>query len=176
MISRAIVLLLALTACAKSPARSTDVVNPPPIRERALRRELLALATKPDAVAAARMTGILAMNGWPGRAVVGEDGAKAAALIVQRTTSLALQKQALPLLHAAAERGDASPEDYAVLQDRVLLLDGKKQRFGTQFKRTEDGALVPFPTEDPPALDARRKSIGLPPVDEQRKALEAAAK
>jgi hypothetical protein len=53
----------------------------------------------------------------------------------------------------------------ALLTDRVLVHDGQKQRYGSQFD-VKDGKLVAQPVEDLSHLDARRASLGLPPMAE----------
>ena len=48
----------------------------------------------------------------------------------------------------------------AYLTDRVLVAEGKPQRYGSQFF-TVDGELKPRPIEDEANVDARRKEVGL---------------
>lgn len=50
--------------------------------------------------------------------------------------------------------------------DRVLVGEGKPQRFGTQFAPARDGVLAPQPVEAPEGLDARRAAVGLKPMAE----------
>ena len=64
------------------------------------------------------------------------------------------------------------PADVAMLTDRVRTQEGKLQVYGTQF-RIVDGALAPFPIEDPAHLDARREQAGLLPMAEYVKILES---
>ena len=54
----------------------------------------------------------------------------------------------------------------------TILAAGKPQRFGTQF-HTVDGEFVPLPIEDPDNLDARRQSVGLPPMAEYTKQMQS---
>jgi hypothetical protein len=72
----------------------------------------------------------------------------------------------------AVENKEASASHMAYLTDRVLVADGKPQRYGTQF-HSVDGKLQPRPTEDPANLDARRKSVGLPPMAEYVKQMQS---
>lgn len=109
--------------------------------------------------------------GWPDRRLVGDDGAGAAWLLVQHASSdLAFQRKCLTLLEAAVERNDASREHLAYLSDRVLVLEGKPQRYGTQFQNAK-GSLKPFPIEDEANVDARRASMGLEPMAEYAETL-----
>ena len=109
---------------------------------------------------------VIAEKGWPGTTRVGRDGAKAAWLIVQHADhDPAFQAQALALMQTAAETGDADAADVALLTDRVLIAQGKPQRYGTQFKSAADGVMELQPTEDMQTLDARRRAVGLQPLE-----------
>lgn len=110
-----------------------------------------------DHASTARMRQVLAVHGWPGHSLVGEDGSRAAWLLVQHGP-LDLQEQALPLLAGAVRCGDASPVDLAYLTDRVRMRQGKPQLYGTQYR---NGEL--YPVEDPGRLDERRAAVGLGP-------------
>ena len=116
------------------------------------------------------MKGIIAAKGWPGKKLVGGDGAKAAWLLVQHADlDLAFQKECLALLEKAVAAGDADAIEHAYLHDRVAVAEKRPQRFGTQF----NGEQQPQPIEDEANVDARRKAIGLPSMDEYRKQMRA---
>ncbi|MBB3799982.1 hypothetical protein FHR47_000207 [Xanthomonas arboricola] len=115
---------------------------------------------------------VVATQGWPGRRLVGEDGAKAAWTLIQHSDAdPAFQAQVLPLMEAALARQDVAPDDVALLTDRVLRAQGKPQRYGTQFQTGADGYMSLQPTEDEAGLDARRRSMGLPPMDQYKEML-----
>jgi hypothetical protein len=125
-----------------------------------------------DAKTTARMKVILEQKGWPGVAMVGTRGAHNAWLLVQHADEdLAFQRSALALLEQAVARKDASAADLAYLTDRVLVNEGKPQRYGTQF-RSQDGVNVPQPMEDPAHVDALRAGVGLKPLAEHVKQME----
>lgn len=110
------------------------------------------------------MKTVLEKHGWPGFALVGRDGAQAAWLLVQHASAdVVFQRRCLELIVAAHEKRDASASDVAYLTDRVLVLEGKPQRYGTQFDTT-DGVLRPFPIEDEAGVDERRAGMGLEPM------------
>nr|WP_202844922.1 DUF6624 domain-containing protein [Luteimonas saliphila] len=113
---------------------------------------------------------IIAETGWPDSDLVGRDGARAAWMIAQHAGhDPAFQASVLPLLEAAVAKGSAAPQDLALLTDRVLVAQGKRQRYGTQFHTGDDGMMRMRPAEDEAGLDARRRSAGLPPMDDYRK-------
>ena len=123
-----------------------------------------------------RLASILSQRGWPGEPQVGQDGAKAAWLIVQHAISRpALQREALEALRLAAARGEAPAMQPALLEDRIRTLEGRPQRFGTQFDWDESGQLSPLPVEDPSGVDERRRTIGLGPLDAAVRAQRQAA-
>jgi hypothetical protein len=118
----------------------------------------------------ARLRAIVKERGWPGRSVAGTDGANAAWLVVQHA-DLAVQREFLPLLQAAAKANEASAIDVAYLTDRVLVGEGKKQIYGSQGKFVEDG-IVPEPIEDEAHVDERRKAVGLGPIADYYRELQ----
>jgi hypothetical protein len=112
-------------------------------------------------------------RGWPTYSMVGQDGAKAAWLIVQHADlAPAFQRRCLDLM-TKLPADETSPADVAYLTDRVLLAEGKSQRYGTQFILV-DGKYVPRPIEDEKHVDERRASVGLQPLDEYASQLRQA--
>jgi hypothetical protein len=132
--------------------------------------------TKIDADNTAYMKSVIDKHGWPGKSMVGDDGALAAFLMVQHADrDPAFQKKCLPLMEAAVLAKEASASQLALLTDRVLLAEGKQQRYGSQFT-VVDGKSVPRPIEDPEHVDARRAAVGLPPLAEYAKQMESMQK
>ncbi|OIK08104.1 DUF6624 domain-containing protein [Streptomyces monashensis] len=106
---------------------------------------------------------IVTNHGWPGKTLVGEDGAEAAwHLALHADHDPALQQLALGLLASAVEEGEATIQQWAHLRDRCSVNAGQPQVFGTQHCRSLAGIQM-LPTQDPDHLDARRASVGLPP-------------
>jgi hypothetical protein len=125
---------------------------------------------------AERLGEIMDSLGWPGVSQVGSEGAEAAWLVVQHAIARpALQRRALELVRAAVQRGDATAIMAAMLDDRIRTLEGRLQRYGTQFDWDDSGQLSPLPIEDPSGVDARRREIGLAPLDDAVVVLRAAA-
>jgi hypothetical protein len=116
---------------------------------------------------ASRLHAILDQHGWPGRTMVGADGAHAAWIVVQHAIGdPALQRRALPLLRSAAAQGEVSVVEVAMLEDRIRVSEGRLQRYGTQYDWDADGRLSPLPVEDPEHVDERRRAVGLSPLEE----------
>jgi hypothetical protein len=120
----------------------------------------------------ARLKEVVDKHGWPGKSLVGKDGAHAAWLLVQHADAdLAFQKRYLELMKAAP-KGDVQPEDIAYLTDRVLVAEKKKQVYGTQLQG-QGGTFKPHPIEDEANVDKRRAEVGLPPLAEYLKTAQA---
>jgi hypothetical protein len=122
-----------------------------------------------------RMREIIDQHGWPGYALVGEDGEDAAWALVQHADrDLDLQRRALALLRESVAAGDASPGNLAYLEDRVRVAEGKPQRYGTQWEMTQDGQWRPrTPIEDEAHVDERRAESGLQPLAEYLEELKS---
>ena len=142
------------------PLTGTWVDGDPP----AALAEVWTLADEHDA----RLKEIIDRYGWPGRSLVGEDGADGAWVIAQHADRHHQWRRAwLTLVREAAASGEADPRHFARLTDRVALVDGSMQLYGTWAQRGPSGEVL----FDPPAqgnaedVDSRRIAIGLPPID-----------
>lgn len=108
----------------------------------------------------ARLKAIVAAIGWPTISKVGKEASRSAWLLIQHATAdPAFMKQCLALMKAATE-GDVALANIAYLEDRLLIMEGKPQIYGTQF-RTINGITEPFPIEDRKRVDERRAQVGL---------------
>lgn len=124
----------------------------------------------------ARLSRILDAHGWPGPALVGADAAGAAWLILQHSIGdPMLMRRGLALLRLAPP-GEVPATELAMLEDRILSLEGRGQCYGTQFDWDENGELSPVPIDAPEEVDQRRAGIGLGPLAEviQHRRAEAA--
>ncbi len=113
-----------------------------------------------------RVNEILETHGWLGTDEISEYAATGLWLVLQHADrNVPGQEKWLPVMREAVRLGKAKPANLAYLEDRVLKNTGKPQRYGSQFYTDPDtGALLLYPVEDPPNLDARRKSMKLGPI------------
>ena len=127
---------------------------------------------------AARLTEIIDERGWPGRGLVGEDGARAAWFVLQHAIgNPGLQRRGLQLLREAVAAGEAPALQAAYLEDRICFFEGRPQKYGTPYDGDESGELNPHPVEDPAGVDERRRAVGLGPLAENtRRVREEAAR
>ena len=127
-------------------------------------REAIARLFQIDRDNAAWLRAVVDAVGWPGRSIVGDEGAHAAWLLAQHADGEPeLQRRCLQLLEQAVALGEASPADLAHLTDRVLVASGELQLYGTQTT-ARDGRYVPCGLRDPDTVDARRASVCLEPL------------
>jgi RND family efflux transporter MFP subunit len=122
------------------------------------------------------LKGIVESKGWPGKSLVGTDGARAAWLLVQHADrDRPFQKHCLDLIRAAFKKGEATGEQVAYLTDRVRVGEKQQQVYGTQL-RVVNGKYEPQPIEDEGRVDERRKEMGMMPLAEYLRFAEQALK
>ena len=126
-----------------------------------------------DSLNRATVFGILDKEGWPYHL---SEKANRAIWIVIDHSDLAYRSKYLGLVKEKAEEGVLDKTDYAILNDRVLMEEGKPQIYGTQIKMAativdDDIAmqLCLWPVENPAALDSLRSTVGLSPIEEYLK-------
>ncbi|HKG15773.1 MAG TPA: DUF6624 domain-containing protein [Pyrinomonadaceae bacterium] len=193
-----LLLLLAALACAARAQGESRLAReesrlarwkerPGPVRNAALRRELLQMLEDDQAVRAPFMEGrlpnesetramrerdeadtkrlsrILDEYGLPGVKLVGIRATRAFIIMLLHSPSLELMRRALPHVERAARRKEIPPDDFAGLTDRVLVNEGKPQLYGSNFNFVGDRVVLGT-TQDPARLDARRRKLGLPPI------------
>jgi len=137
------------------------------VREDLIRRGVIYDGYHPEMEAihvqnASRLKEILVEHGWPVAAVVGDDAAEAAWLIVQHAIGdPPFQRQCLRLLQSAAETGKVPLWQAAMLEDRIRMFEGKPQIYGTQLETDSHGRVRPYVLEDPEHVEERRSKVGL---------------
>ncbi|MDE1975358.1 MAG: hypothetical protein KGI49_02510 [Patescibacteria group bacterium] len=114
---------------------------------------------------------IISKHGWPTIQDFGKEASEGAWLLAQHADhDLKFQERCLGMMNEAF---DDKPESVsrkyiAYLTDRVLVNSGKKQRFGTQFKRNTDGSLALYPVVNRNGVNRLRKQYGLESISEYR--------
>ena len=117
-----------------------------------------------DSANLVKVRAILDEKGWVGPKKVGGQANGTLFLVIQHS-DLATQQKYLPMMREAASRGDAPKSSLALLEDRVALGEGRKQRYGSQIGVDDStGRNYVLPLEDPDGVDARRAEMGLGPL------------
>lgn len=115
---------------------------------------------------ALRLREIIATIGWPTISLVGKEASRAAWLLAQHADhDPKFQEFCLGRLQSALS--DVDPANTAMLTDRVLVMSGCPQVYGTQFHKPDsNGPWVPRPIEDVRGVNERRAAVGLPSLEE----------
>ncbi len=122
-----------------------------------------------DSVNQEKMVNIVDQYGWVGNKEVGVDAGRAVFAVIQHA-SIVIQKKYFPLLEKAVKEHIAPASDMALLQDRILVREGKEQIYGTQIGTIDTtGKRYLFPLEDPANVDKRREDVGLGPLKDYLK-------
>lgn len=108
---------------------------------------------------------ILNEFGWLEINQVGEKAYSALWLVIVHG-GLALKKKYLPHIKKSVEKGYLRGSKYAFILDKILLEEGKKQRFGSQVIKHLDGTATLLPLEEPYLVDERRAKYNMQPVQE----------
>lgn len=112
---------------------------------------------------------LIAVKGWPRVGDVGREAAMAAYLVTMHSSD-GMQKKYLARIERICEEKELPWERYALIYDRSLFNDGKPQRFGTHTRYNEKTKTEElYPLEDESKVDAWRREIGLPPLEEYLK-------
>ncbi|WP_210463873.1 DUF6624 domain-containing protein [Rufibacter roseolus] len=119
---------------------------------------------------------MLEKYGWLPQSKIGGKAADGLFLVVQHAPARVIRKY-LPSLKKMAQKGEASPTDAAMMEDRLLMFEGEKQIYGTQATSMgrEDGKMYIWPIEDSKHVNERRKAAGFRvTVEEYAKLMNAA--
>jgi len=77
------------------------------------------------------------------------------------------RKKYLPQLKKSAENGDLRKSQMALMEDRILMMDGKPQIYGSQISQDrENGGWKIYDLQNPETVDKRRAEVGLGPLSE----------
>ena len=98
--------------------------------------------------------------GWIDEKRFGRKAEDAALLFVQHSNDIPLIKATL-----SAIKGNKNRQVYAILYDQLQIIQGKKQKYGTQIGTAETGRSGILPVEDPSRLRIIRAQMGLPKLD-----------
>jgi len=117
---------------------------------------------------AAALEEIMDEVGYPGLSMVGKAGSNACWLIIQHAIGQpAFMKKSLVFLREATSAKESDPNLLAYLSDRIAVLEGRLQKYGTQFDWDEHGEMSPSPLDNVSLVNLRRQKLGLNSVEEQ---------
>ncbi|WP_353197415.1 DUF6624 domain-containing protein, partial [Parapedobacter defluvii] len=126
-----------------------------------------------DSVNRIKINRILSDYGWLPQSKVGEKAASAIFFVVQHGGKEMIQEN-LPTLQKLASENEAKTTHAAMMEDRLLTHEGKKQIYGTQALGDSTGASYVWPIKDPHRVNELRKAAGFElTVEENAERLDA---
>lgn len=111
---------------------------------------------------------IISTYGWLGKSAVGEKASSTLFYVIQHS-NLEKQLKYFPLLQKSVEQGESKPSFMALMHDRILMQQGKKQIYGSQVLLNEKGEQVFYPIEDEKNVNERRAKMGMQSIEEYGK-------
>lgn len=119
-----------------------------------------------DSINLARTIDLLDTNGWIPKSRVGTAN-QALFFVIQHASPDIIGKY-IALFGAAAKENEIPRNLYAKMYDRLQMYSGKPQRYGTQMVRKDPstGEMVLWHIEDPATVNALRREMELPPLEE----------
>ena len=127
-------------------------------------KTLYKLITRNDSSNLLKVSSILDSIGLPGAESVGPNGYNAIFLVIQHAGQ-STQEKYLPMFRKAVKNNLLPKSNLALLEDRILLGQGKKQIYGSQIGydvKNKKNYLRPL--ENPDSVDARRFEAELGPI------------
>jgi len=134
-------------------------------------KELLEKLQKIDESNTDKLKFIIKGYSWVTRDLVGVEGVEAAFLIIQHSEDLEFKEQMLPFLKESYLNDEGvDGQQVALLTDRILITQGKKQIYGTQVDLS-GGQIIVQPIKDIANVDKRRAEMKMPSLDQYLKLL-----
>ncbi|MCM8569857.1 hypothetical protein NE848_10730 [Gramella jeungdoensis] len=124
------------------------------------------IVKKQDSINIDRVSEIISRYGYPGKSLVGEPTNKAAWFVIQHSNKI---EEYFPLIRKAGKENEIPLTLVAMMEDRLLMYKGEKQKYGTQMKSgiitdPETGErkwqFYIWPVESPEQVNELRKSVG----------------
>jgi hypothetical protein len=104
---------------------------------------------------------IYADHSWPDASMIGRDGVQAFWLLAQHSSDFDFQRTLLPHVQTAFDTGEIEANSYALFVDRLLVREGKPQKYGTQIKEWTNKTPILFPVQNRSNVNVLHGSIGL---------------
>lgn len=112
---------------------------------------------------------IIEKCGFPTLEEHGHKSVEAVFLVLQHAGK-SLREKYFPLVKKSADCGDLPWSTVALMEDRMLMDSGAKQKYGSQVRKnngSDEWSL--YPIQDPENVNKRRAEVGLGPIEEYLK-------
>lgn len=104
--------------------------------------------------------------GWIDATRFGYATSNSAALMIQHSGDRLLMEAALPWIKRDVDTGLMIGDAYALVYDRLQLMLGARQRYGSQISRDREDVPIVYPTEESDEVDTLRKQLGMLPLSD----------
>ena len=120
-----------------------------------------------DSINQRRLKKFFSKYGFPDEKMVGDLGLRSVWMVLQHSDNdVAFQKQYLPKIKELYEKGLLEGQAYTLLQDRILVNEGRPQIYGTQVIPEEIQPHINYqPMEKPKEVNLRRMKLGMMPME-----------
>ena len=140
----------------------------PKSKEAALGRSI---SHRDDSLILLKVESIIHVYGYLGPKTIGYEANQTMFNVIYNM-QLDSAKKYVAILWQALLKGNATPENYAALADKVSLQESHAQIYGSIIQRKGGTYYMP-PILDTAKVDSLRKEIGLPPLQDYLKMLSA---
>ena len=166
-VSERLVQLGELDQAGRDVMQMIDLSPLPPTQREAASASAWSEIDAQDAADRATLEALLPQRGWFTVSAYGQVASEAAWSVVQhQTNDPSFMAAMLTRMEGPARRHDVDPHDFALLYDRVAMLEHRPQTYGSQFVCT-DHRWTLYELSDPGQVDQRRKTLGLTETEKQ---------
>ena len=116
-----------------------------------------------------KLDSLISLHGWPRQNLVGQEQARAAALVILYS-NVKFQKKYVSEIEKGVEYGEIPGWYLAGITDKILIADGEKQLYGTQYLYNDSTQSYEIaPIENEAEVDKRRMELGMEALDDYLK-------
>jgi hypothetical protein len=131
------------------------------VKRKAELQKQLKLINTTDSLNLITVSVIINQYGWLSADEIGETANSTLFLVIQHA-DLKTQEKYLPIMRIAAKNKKLKNTSLALLEDRIAMLQGRKQIYGSQVAwNMQTNKYTIMPMIDPDHVDARRADIGM---------------
>jgi hypothetical protein len=149
-----------------SPQRKDSLAKAEKLTSKAVQQRIFDKMNQIDSANIKRIKQIINQYGYPGKSLVGEPTNEATWYVVQHSKNIA---EFFPMIEQAGKSEELPFRLVAMMQDRLLMYQGKEQVYGTQARcdnlpatatNTQKPDCYIWPILDPIHVNERRKQAG----------------
>jgi hypothetical protein len=140
--------------------RKEEIYKKYNITKEQFERENWMIVQKYDSINIKKIDKIISKYGYPGKSLVGEPENTSAFYVIQHSNKI---KNYFPLIKKAGKKNELPKTLVAMMEDRLLVQEGKEQIYGTQgsgFNTKNGWTMIIHPIKNPEKVNKLRKKVG----------------